>query len=83
MRALGLDQDHLIGLQPLARGGRRGDEVLSRRQGDGRAGKAPRRYAQWLDQLREPAEMRDYDSLDAVAARLMKNNPLLRPDFAD
>lgn len=44
---------------------------------------APRRYAQWLDQLREPAEMRDYDSLDAVAARLVKNNPLLRPDFAD
>jgi pimeloyl-ACP methyl ester carboxylesterase len=44
---------------------------------------APRRYAQWLDQLREPSPLRDYDSLDAVAARLMKNNPLLRPDFAD
>ena len=27
--------------------------------------------------------MRDYDSLDAVAARLRKNNPRLRADFAD
>jgi pimeloyl-ACP methyl ester carboxylesterase len=44
---------------------------------------APRRYAQWLDQLREPAELRDYDSLDAVASRLRKNNPRLRSDFAD
>ena len=44
---------------------------------------APRRYAQWLDQLREPAELRDYDSLDAVAGRLRKTNPRLRPDFAD
>jgi pimeloyl-ACP methyl ester carboxylesterase len=44
---------------------------------------APRRYAQWLDQLRAPAELRDYDSLDAVAARLRKTNPRLRPDFAD
>ena len=44
---------------------------------------APRRYAQWLDQLREPAALRDYDSLDAVAARLRKNNPRLRADFAD
>lgn len=43
---------------------------------------APRRYAQWLDQLREPAALRDYDSLDAVAARLRKNNPRLRADFA-
>lgn len=44
---------------------------------------APRRYAQWLDQLREPAALRDYDSLDAVASRLRKTNPRLRPDFAD
>ena len=44
---------------------------------------APGRYAQWLDQLREPATLRDYDSLDAVAARLRKNNPRLRADFAD
>jgi pimeloyl-ACP methyl ester carboxylesterase len=44
---------------------------------------APRRYAQWLDQLREPAALRDYDSLDAVAGRLRKTNPRLRADFAD
>jgi pimeloyl-ACP methyl ester carboxylesterase len=44
---------------------------------------APRRYAQWLDQLREPVELRDYGSLDAVAGRLRKTNPRLRPDFAD
>jgi pimeloyl-ACP methyl ester carboxylesterase len=44
---------------------------------------APRRYAQWLDQLREPAELRDYASLDAVAGRLRKNNPRLRTHFAD
>ena len=29
------------------------------------------------------AELRDYDSLDAVASRLRKNNPRLRSDFAD
>lgn len=48
-----------------------------------RAEDAPRRYAHWLDQLREPSELRDYDSLDAVAGRLRKNNPRLRSDFAD
>jgi pimeloyl-ACP methyl ester carboxylesterase len=44
---------------------------------------APRRYAQWLDELHAPAQMRDYDDLDAVAGRLRKNNPRLRADFAD
>ena len=43
---------------------------------------APRRYAQWLDQLREPARLKPYDSLDAVAARLRETNPLLPADKA-
>ncbi|MBS0448371.1 MAG: alpha/beta hydrolase [Proteobacteria bacterium] len=43
---------------------------------------APQRYAQWLDELKEPARLLPYDSLDAVAARLMRTNPLLRPERA-
>ncbi len=46
------------------------------------AAQAPRRYAQWLDQLKTPATMNDYESLAAVAARLRKTNPLLRADRA-
>ena len=42
---------------------------------------APGRYALWLDQLKAQARgegaLRPYPSLDAVAARLMKNNPRL------
>jgi pimeloyl-ACP methyl ester carboxylesterase len=38
---------------------------------------SPKRYLQWLDELKQPAELRDYDSLDAVANRLRKTNPLL------
>jgi pimeloyl-ACP methyl ester carboxylesterase len=38
---------------------------------------APRRYAQWLDELKQPAQLRTYDSVQAVAERLRKNNPLL------
>jgi pimeloyl-ACP methyl ester carboxylesterase len=44
---------------------------------------APKRYLQWLDELKQPAELRPYDSLAKVAARLRKNNPLLPPDRAD
>ena len=47
-----------------------------------RPAQAPRRYAQWLDQLKTPPSMNDYASLDAVAARLRKTNPLLRADRA-
>jgi pimeloyl-ACP methyl ester carboxylesterase len=47
-----------------------------------RPSQAPGRYAQWLDQLKAPAEMRGYDSLEAVAARLRRTNPLLRTDRA-
>jgi pimeloyl-ACP methyl ester carboxylesterase len=42
-----------------------------------RAQQAPRRLAQWLDELKTPQALKSYDSLDAVAARLMKNNPRL------
>lgn len=38
---------------------------------------APTRYAQWIDQLKRGATLRDYASQDEVAARLMKNNPRL------
>ena len=43
---------------------------------------APKRYAQWLDELKQPAQLRTYDSVDAVAQRLRKTNPLLRPERA-
>ncbi|MCK6426630.1 MAG: alpha/beta hydrolase [Burkholderiaceae bacterium] len=43
---------------------------------------APRRYAQWLDELAEPSRLRPYPSLAAVAGRLTKNNPRLSADKA-
>jgi pimeloyl-ACP methyl ester carboxylesterase len=43
---------------------------------------APRRLLQWLDELKQPATLRPYDSVQAVAERLMKNNPLLPADKA-
>lgn len=43
---------------------------------------APRRIASWLASLREGERLKDYASLDEVAARLVKTNPLLRPDRA-
>ena len=43
---------------------------------------APKRLAQWLDQLKEPQALRDYASVAEVAGRLMKNNPLLPADKA-
>jgi pimeloyl-ACP methyl ester carboxylesterase len=43
---------------------------------------APRRLAQWLDELRQPLTLRTYASLDAVANRLTKNNPRLAPERA-
>ena len=47
-----------------------------------RAEQAPKRLLQWLDELKTPAELRSYDSVQAVAARLMQNNPLLPADKA-
>ena len=38
---------------------------------------APKRYAQWLDELKQPQQLRHYDSLADVAQRLRKTNPLL------
>jgi pimeloyl-ACP methyl ester carboxylesterase len=43
---------------------------------------APRRLAQWLDELKTAPSLRDYASLPEVAARLMQNNPLLAADKA-
>jgi pimeloyl-ACP methyl ester carboxylesterase len=47
---------------------------------------APKRYADWLDQLkacREGAmDLKPYESADRVAQRLMKNNPRLSADKA-
>jgi pimeloyl-ACP methyl ester carboxylesterase len=40
---------------------------------------APKRYVQWLDELKKPVELRDYASLAEVADRLRKTNPLLQP----
>ena len=43
---------------------------------------APKRLVQWLEELKTPQTLRNYDSLDGVAERLLKNNPLLTPDKA-
>ncbi|RPH39913.1 MAG: alpha/beta hydrolase [Burkholderiales bacterium] len=46
------------------------------------ATQAPERLREWLDALRTPARMRDYDSPAAVAARLVQTNPRLPMDKA-
>jgi pimeloyl-ACP methyl ester carboxylesterase len=38
---------------------------------------APKRLLQWLDELKAPAQMRSYDSVEGVAERLRKTNPML------
>jgi pimeloyl-ACP methyl ester carboxylesterase len=43
---------------------------------------APKRYAQWLDQLRDPSAFNAYRSFDEVAARLKRNNPRLTDERA-
>ncbi|MEO5697997.1 MAG: alpha/beta hydrolase [Burkholderiaceae bacterium] len=43
---------------------------------------APKRYLQWLDGLKQPARLNDYDSVEAVAERLRKTNPRLPPQRA-
>jgi pimeloyl-ACP methyl ester carboxylesterase len=40
---------------------------------------APKRLAQWLDELKAPQALRSYTSLGAVAERLRQNNPRLSP----
>jgi pimeloyl-ACP methyl ester carboxylesterase len=46
---------------------------------DTRPEEAPGRLAQWLDQLKVPQTLRSFPSLEAVAERLRRNNPLLAP----
>jgi pimeloyl-ACP methyl ester carboxylesterase len=46
------------------------------------AAEAPQRLATWLDELKQPQQLLAYDSLDAVARRLNKNNPRLPADKA-
>jgi pimeloyl-ACP methyl ester carboxylesterase len=43
---------------------------------------APGRLREWLDALRAPAVLRDYDSREAVARRLIETNPRLPEDKA-
>ncbi len=45
-------------------------------------GQAPKRYAKWLQELREPPTLRTYPSRAAVAARLQKTNPRLSDERA-
>ncbi len=44
---------------------------------------APQRFVQWLDELKQPARLRSYPSVQAVAQRLRENNPLLSQARAD
>ncbi|TNF63537.1 MAG: alpha/beta hydrolase [Burkholderiales bacterium] len=52
-----------------------------------RPSQAPGRYGQWLDEIRALRQgqttLKDYDSVDAVAQRLMKTNPRLPREKAD
>ncbi len=43
---------------------------------------APKRFVQWLDELKAPAALSTYESQAAVAGRLRKTNPLLPTDRA-
>ncbi|MGN6318925.1 alpha/beta fold hydrolase [Trinickia sp.] len=47
-----------------------------------RASESPRRLAAWLDDMREPARLKTYETQDDVAARLVKTNPRLAPERA-
>jgi pimeloyl-ACP methyl ester carboxylesterase len=47
-----------------------------------RPDQAPQRYLKWLDELKQPAQLRDYDSLEAVAQRLRQTNPRLPAERA-
>jgi pimeloyl-ACP methyl ester carboxylesterase len=44
---------------------------------------APRRYARWLEELRDPPGLRPYGSFDELAERLRKSNPRLSAERAD
>jgi pimeloyl-ACP methyl ester carboxylesterase len=49
---------------------------------EAKADQAPERLRQWLDELKTPQRLKPYASLDDVAARLIKNNPRLKPEHA-
>jgi len=44
---------------------------------------APKRYARWLDELRDPSRLRPYESFAALADRLQKSNSRLSRDKAE
>jgi pimeloyl-ACP methyl ester carboxylesterase len=44
---------------------------------------APKRYAQWLDELHERPQLRPYDNFAALAERLRKNNPRLSAERSE
>lgn len=48
-----------------------------------RPGQAPERYARWIDELKHGSRLRDYASRTEVAQRMMRNNPRLKPEFAE
>ncbi|HLX80174.1 MAG TPA: alpha/beta hydrolase [Burkholderiales bacterium] len=48
-----------------------------------RADQAPKRYARWMDELRETPRLRPYASYAELADRLQKNNPRLKRERAE
>ena len=46
-------------------------------------GQAPKRYARWLDELRDPPGLRPYENFSELAVRLRKSNPRLSEGRAD
>jgi pimeloyl-ACP methyl ester carboxylesterase len=48
-----------------------------------RAEQAPKRYARWLEELRDPSRLRPYASFAALADRLQQGNPRLSREKAE
>jgi pimeloyl-ACP methyl ester carboxylesterase len=44
---------------------------------------APKRYARWLEELRDPPGFKSYESFSELAQRLRKSNPRLSPEKAE
>ena len=44
---------------------------------------APKRYARWLEELRNPPGFKSYESFSELAQRLRNNNPRLSPEKAE
>ena len=49
----------------------------------GGADEAPARYRRYMDELAKTPRLRSYPSFEALAARMMKDNPRLTPERAD